>query len=354
MELLARGLRAAGMSLGAAESCTGGLLGAALSSLPGSSAFFAGSVAAYENRAKREFLGVPGDILLEHGAVSPETALNLARGARDRFHTDLGLAITGIAGPGGGSPEKPVGLLHLGTAWKGGERQERILLGGSRDEIRSRAVEAALDLARESLAAAAPESLRLFAAVRVPGPLAAALFRRLGPWRDSDRGGKWVAPEAYHLTVAFGSAVAPAGLPDIREALAAAAKKFPPFPMEISGAGFFPPRGEPKVAWAGIGEGARELSSLAGELASGLAHLGFPPEQRPYHPHLTLGRPRAGKPAAARGRFLAELEKASSECAGRFQAEVLSFFRSVLTPSGPVYRELGSYPFRGEGSTTHM
>ncbi|MGQ0703365.1 MAG: CinA family nicotinamide mononucleotide deamidase-related protein [Gemmatimonadales bacterium] len=130
-------------TLAAAESSTGGLVGARITAIPGSSDVFVGGLIAYANRLKQE-LGVPPRILREHGAVSEETAAEMARRARERYQADLGLSVTGIAGPAGGSVEKPVGLVWFGIADQLGVTTHRWVFGGSRQEIRARAAQFAL------------------------------------------------------------------------------------------------------------------------------------------------------------------------------------------------------------------
>ena len=113
---LGRQLDAHHLTIALAESCTGGLLASILTDIPGSSHYVMGGVVSYSNAAKMKVLGVRAETLEAHGAVSPETAQEMARGARSLFQTDLAIAVTGIAGPGGGSPEKPVGLVYLHLA----------------------------------------------------------------------------------------------------------------------------------------------------------------------------------------------------------------------------------------------
>ena len=130
------------VSLG--ESCTGGLVGARITAVPGSSAVFQGGVVCYSNAAKTALLGVASGLIESTGAVSPEVALALARGARDRFGTTASIGVTGIAGPDGGSVEKPVGTVCF--AWLLGEREEqsRYVFPGGREEVRERAAQFAL------------------------------------------------------------------------------------------------------------------------------------------------------------------------------------------------------------------
>jgi PncC family amidohydrolase len=116
---LGRLLRARGLRLAAAESCTGGLLGHLITNVPGSSTYYQGSVTAYAYEAKVRLLGVQWETLERYGAVSKETALNMARGVRKALAADVGVAITGIAGPGGGTTDKPVGLTWIGLSADG-------------------------------------------------------------------------------------------------------------------------------------------------------------------------------------------------------------------------------------------
>jgi nicotinamide-nucleotide amidase len=139
-------LRKRGLTIATAESCTGGGLAARLTSVAGASAAFLGGVVAYDNRIKRDLLGVPSEILEEHGAVSPETAVAMATGARERLATDIGVASTGIAGPGGGSAEKPVGLVYIAVADDRGAEANRLDLSGDRADVQRQAVDAAVDL----------------------------------------------------------------------------------------------------------------------------------------------------------------------------------------------------------------
>ena len=136
-----------------AESCTGGGVGYAITSVSGASAVFWGGVISYDNSVKRDLLGVPGEILETKGAVSPECAAAMVEGVRQRTGTDLAVSITGIAGPGGGSAEKPVGLVWFGVASKSGVRAEKMIFSGDRDAVRSSAIEHALQLLlKEALA----------------------------------------------------------------------------------------------------------------------------------------------------------------------------------------------------------
>ncbi len=130
--------RSAGLTIATAESCTGGLVASRITSAPGASAVFLGGWVVYSNALKSEQLQVPPALLGRHGAVSAEVAVGLARAARDEAHADLALSVTGIAGPDGGTPEKPVGTVYLGLAGPSGFRSRRLSLAGGREQIRSR------------------------------------------------------------------------------------------------------------------------------------------------------------------------------------------------------------------------
>lgn len=150
-ELVLDAARAQGLSLATAESCTGGLVAARLTSVPGASDVFRGGIVAYDNDVKLAQLGVGEEILAEHGAVSAETAAAMAAGARESLAADVAVAVTGIAGPGGGTPEKPVGLVHLHAIGPGGQVGSEFQLGRDREAIRRRATSAALHVVRELL-----------------------------------------------------------------------------------------------------------------------------------------------------------------------------------------------------------
>ncbi len=143
--------RASGLTLAAAESCTGGLVAARLTDVPGSSDVFQGSVVAYANGVKESELGVSRQLLERHGAVSAEVAEAMARGVRERLGADLGVAVTGIAGPEGGTEDKPVGLVLIHAVGPDAEKARRIELPGDRETVRGRATVAALHLVRKLL-----------------------------------------------------------------------------------------------------------------------------------------------------------------------------------------------------------
>lgn len=134
-----------GLTLSVAESFTGGMIAHVITNAPGSSRYFQGGVIAYANEVKMETLGVAEQTLIDHGAVSRETVLEMAKGVRMALGTDIGISSSGIAGPDGGSPEKPVGLAWIGMSAAQKEYAERFLFEGHRLEIKTQAVQTAID-----------------------------------------------------------------------------------------------------------------------------------------------------------------------------------------------------------------
>ncbi len=139
------------LTLALAESCTGGLIGHRITDMPGSSEYFVGGVVAYSYDAKEHLLGVQHNTLYDHGAVSAETAIEMARGARRTLGTDIGLSVTGIAGPGGGLPGKPVGLVYICLSARNFERVEKFVWDKDRAGNKWESSEAALQMLLEYL-----------------------------------------------------------------------------------------------------------------------------------------------------------------------------------------------------------
>ncbi len=135
-----------GWTLATAESCTGGLISHQLTNVPGSSAYFIGGVVAYANRVKEELLGVSKELLQTHGAVSAEVALAMAQGIQRLLATDIGLAVTGIAGPSGGTPEKPVGTVFIAITTPKNREVRHLLSAADREGNKRFSAEAALRL----------------------------------------------------------------------------------------------------------------------------------------------------------------------------------------------------------------
>ena len=188
-------------------------------------------------------------------------------------------------------------------------------------------------------------NLRLFVALDPPEPvrrriaaMQAELRRAAGRHADEVR---WVAPEDVHLTLQFLGAVPEERLEALRGALAALARQARPLALELKGAGGFPSARRPRVVWVGVGGEIAPLADLAAGLGRRLAPLGFPPEDRPLSPHLTLGRAREGRGAPGLGGALAQV--ASLEGAP-WRAEALVLFRSHLSPAGARYQPLDRFP----------
>lgn len=147
-EVVARILMENRATIAVAESCTGGMLAERLTNVPGSSSYFLGGVVCYSNEMKTSLVGVPKELIDAKGAVSPEVALALADGIRKRSGSTIGVGTTGIAGPTGGTPEKPVGLVHIGLSDERGAKQKAFRFPGDRDRIRQYATQTALDMVR--------------------------------------------------------------------------------------------------------------------------------------------------------------------------------------------------------------
>ena len=145
------------LTLGLAESCTGGMIASCITDIPGSSAYFEGGVVAYSYAVKMHLLGVPASTLERYGAVSAETVMAMARGARKLLNVDVALAVTGIAGPSGGTTDKPVGLTYIGLASPRGELWRKYIWKGNRRKNRAQSARAALEVLKEHLESTAEQ-----------------------------------------------------------------------------------------------------------------------------------------------------------------------------------------------------
>ena len=139
------------ITISTAESCTGGSLGKIITSISGVSSIYGYGFITYANEAKEKILGVKHETLESYGAVSPETALEMAIGAKKVSGSDIAVSVTGIAGPGGGTPEKPVGLVYIAIADKDGAEYRKLSLDGTRGEIRAKTCDCVFDLIKEKL-----------------------------------------------------------------------------------------------------------------------------------------------------------------------------------------------------------
>lgn len=159
-EVLGSALLARGWKIAVAESLTGGAIGARVVRVAGASRYYLGAIVAYDNAAKTNFLGVPEGWIRDHGTVSAQVAEAMANGVCEKFGADVGVSTTGVAGPGGGTPEKPVGLVYVGLAWPGARTSVRRQMPGDRSMVIERSVNTALDLARRVAAGQSIDSLR--------------------------------------------------------------------------------------------------------------------------------------------------------------------------------------------------
>ena len=141
-----------GASLATAESCSGGLIAHRVTGVPGISACFRGGVVAYANAAKAAVLGVDADVIASEGAVSGAVAAQMATGVRERFDADYGVGVTGVAGPGGGTLDKPVGLVYIAVSGAVGPRVERCQFSGTRSQVKEQTARRALEMLLELLA----------------------------------------------------------------------------------------------------------------------------------------------------------------------------------------------------------
>ena len=144
-------LQGSGLKLAMAESCTGGLIAASITAVAGSSGYFCGGVVAYSNDVKQRLLKVPGGMLAMYGAVSDEVARAMAEGAREQLGADIGLAVTGIAGPGGATQDKPVGTVFIALADAGQSLAQRYQFGGDREAVRKATMKAGLEWLKQYL-----------------------------------------------------------------------------------------------------------------------------------------------------------------------------------------------------------
>ena len=139
------------LTISTAESCTGGLIGHLITSIPGSSKYFMGGIISYSNQAKCNLLGVSPDTLEQYGAVSEQTAKEMAMGVKEKFRSDIGISVTGIAGPDGGSIEKPVGTVYMGFVFDNEPLAIKYIFKGNRSEIKQQTAETALENIRRYL-----------------------------------------------------------------------------------------------------------------------------------------------------------------------------------------------------------
>ena len=315
-----------------AESCTGGLMAGRLTDRGGSSTYVLGGLTVYSNEAKVALAGAEPGLIERHGAVSSEVAVALADGAIERLGADLGIGITGIAGPGGGSEAKPVGTVCLSVAERGGARIDRTLqLPGNRAMVRERTTTVAMHLLRRLLDGAG----------RLTGSSSRSTCpRRRGPrspssLRDAEADpGLWrpVPDEALHVTLVFLGHRPPGESDAVAAVLRECAGAAPD--LALGAALLLPPR-RPRVLCAEVEDRSGTLAELQARVSAGLAAAGLhEPERRATSPHATVARLRAGVPRAAAG--TARRGRAPVSFAG----EAVTLYRSRLSRAGAAYEPL--------------
>ncbi|HOM16502.1 MAG TPA: RNA 2',3'-cyclic phosphodiesterase [Thermoguttaceae bacterium] len=189
-------------------------------------------------------------------------------------------------------------------------------------------------------------TIRTFIAVESSPEVREAAGRLVQQWERLSRDVKWVEPENMHLTLKFLGDVDSEQIPSVTEAVRKAAAECRPFELEIRGTGAFPSLRRPNVFWLGVGQGAELLGILAQKVERTLEPLGFRPEDRPFHGHLTLGRVRRGGGQLAA--LLERLRKEQDFQAGWVSVRQITLFSSQLTPQGPIYTPLDHAPLAGD------
>ncbi|MBX6422690.1 RNA 2',3'-cyclic phosphodiesterase [Thermosulfurimonas sp. F29] len=188
-------------------------------------------------------------------------------------------------------------------------------------------------------------TIRCFLAVDLPGETKEVLAGLQRELRAAGADVRWVRPEGFHLTLKFFGSIPEGKLEELVKAAERAASGLRPFVLSLKGAGFFPPRGTPRVVWVGLSGDLDPLLELHRRLERAFERVGFPPERRPFHPHLTLGRVKTPRGAEELRRRTANLRIPEHA----FRVERLTFFRSELRPDGAVYTALREVALRGEG-----
>ncbi|KTD21027.1 RNA 2',3'-cyclic phosphodiesterase [Legionella londiniensis] len=275
-----------------AESCTGGSLAAVLTEIPGASNWFERGFVTYSNESKHQLLGVPFGLIKSHGAVSDKVARLMAEGAILQSEAQVSVAITGIAGPGGGSTEKPIGTVWI--SWAGDlvpTESHCYHFKGDRSSIRRQAVEEALrGLIRRCDPANHPQiqykgTERYFFALW-PGQDTAESIHKLSESLFNNSGDcTLVSREKLHLTLFYLGKVYPDFLHLAKQA--ASQLKVKPFTLQITSANHWP---RSRVRWLGIESIPEEMRKMIASLQQKLLSLGFRPETKPFIPHVTIAR----------------------------------------------------------------
>ena len=189
------------------------------------------------------------------------------------------------------------------------------------------------------------DDIRSFIAIELPQPLKSRMDEVQRELCRTEADVKWVRPEGIHLTLKFLGSIRRDDVERISQSIAPAIAGWEPFEVRVQGMGCFPNPRNPRVVWLGMERGREMLASLQKTLEEKMAELSFPPEDRPFSPHLTLGRARSPR---GRGDLARAIEKHRETEVGTFQVREVFLFRSELRPSGAVYTKLGEFPLRKE------
>jgi nicotinamide-nucleotide amidase len=276
------------MHCAVAESCTGGSVAAAITAIEGSSQWFDRGFVTYSNQAKEEMLGVNQHVLTHCGAVSKETAQEMAQGAILYSDAAVSVAITGIAGPDGGTKDKPVGTVWF--AWAGAQQPLKVqqyLFQGDRTSIREQAVITALQglIERCSVPAQMPKSNDRYFFALYPTLETAQKIQKQGHYFLDNVQCKPTPREKIHMTLVYLGQVMESVLQDSIQV--ANQLKGKEFQLIINEDGLWPHN---KVRWLSIKDSPKELLNLVNELKKALTSIGFKPERRPFTPHITMAR----------------------------------------------------------------
>ncbi len=281
-------LRERKLQCSVAESCTGGGLAAAITAIEGSSQWFERGFVTYSNEAKEEMLGVDHQVLSAHGAVSQETAQEMAQGAILNSNADISVAITGIAGPGGGTKEKPIGTVWIACAGNLKPiKTQQFLFQGDRSSVREQAVKTALqgliERCREPVQSSNSND-RYFFALYPSSQKARELHQQTSSMLEKVQC-KPMPIEKLHLTLVYLGQVLDSAIQDCVEM--AAQLKGEKFILEINDDGHWQHN---KIRWLGIKQAPKELLDLVNGLKKIAISAGFKPERRCFAPHITIAR----------------------------------------------------------------
>ena len=353
-------LRARRWTLAVAESCTGGLISNLLTNIPGSSEYFLRGYVTYTNEAKTQLLDVPVEVIANHGAVSEEVAMEMARGARLHARADVAIATTGIAGPDGSSVEKPIGLVWIGFSDAEHTTAKRYIFGSDRITNKERFATAALDLLqvpvdRNSIGIILFKKLmkiRCFTAILFPATLCTVITEYVHllslqlPRSIADIA--WVKKENIHVTLNFFGEIEESLLRHIIfESQRRSVRVDSPLQISLGGLGFFPNDTNPTVLWLGCKEHSNRLFHIQSSLQKIACELGngaIKIDARKYYPHFTLGKIRFIRDMDAFNLNFHHFVE-TSPFALNVSCPTLSFIRSTLSSHNVRYEVISEFQF---------